>query len=243
MKTLFSAILILTAFFASPSHAKSIETPFEYKVYGWTADSRSWSFGEKGDYGCGMVYLPGIAFYVIDATENKFRYKFFKTTDYLEDDDVKRADMQVEKWQKDNLKSLAEKGFSNITGTIVYQRPKGTWLDHDGVMVLNGEKAVSFRHKDVRYDVKLDDRYINKPDIGLGHKKSKFTIGIKRDGGPVKVLQSDKSYWRNVVDYGIVYISISPDDKKIAILVEAVEHGLELAKESRFLGITGALPD
>lgn len=235
----FSVIILLTAFLVPrPLAAKSIETPFEYQVYGWTNDSQFWSYSEKGDYGCGMVYSPGIGFYVIDAIQNKFHYKFFKTTKYLDDDDVNRANKQVDGWQKDNLSYLKKKGLSNITGTVVYHKPKGTWLDYDSVMSLNGEKTASFKYNNDQFTVTLDDEYIEDETIARG-KKSKFKIEIKKNGGPVKILQSDKSFWRNFVDYGIVYISISPDNKKIAILVEAVAVGLEGTKESRFLGTTG----
>lgn len=240
IKPIFIFSLFVFVLAHSVAVAKLIETPFEYKVFGWTNDSKLWSFSEEGDYGCGMVYSPMVGFYVIDAAKNNFSYKFNKSKVSEEDDNTK-ADNQIRAWKTQNLKMIQNMGFSGNMGLVLYSKQKGSWQDTDSTMKQYGEKSVTFKLGQDEYTVKLEDHHKDSASSFWG-KKSKFTISIRKNNEPWQTLQEDDNYNRDFLLYKIIYISLSPDKKKIALLVEAIEHGLEGTKNSHFKGVTGYLP-
>jgi predicted secreted protein len=224
----------------SPSAwAKDLSTPFEYGVLGWSNDSSLWGFYEKGDYGCGMIYQPGIGYFVIDSVKNDFAYKFSKNVGEQHDESISKR--TVERWERQSRKRVKVMGLSNNMGVVAYKKRKMVWIDVDSRFKQFGNKEISFDHLNHRYDVKLEDAYIDVQNTMSG-KKSMFTLSIRKEGGPWKSLQADKKPWRTYIAYRILYVSVSPDSKKIAVLIEAVEHSLEGTKQSTFKGVTGLLP-
>lgn len=238
-RSIFKVAFLAVMLFHSVAAAKLINTPFEYKVIGWTEDSRLWAFSEEGDYGCGMVYSPRVGFYAIDAAKNKFSYKFSETVT-SEDDDETKANKKIQSWKRDNLEKIRKMGFAGNAGVVLYAKPKGDWQDNDSTMKQYGEKTVNFKSGPDEYTVKLDDQYKDDATSPWG-KRSKFKVSIRKNGGPWKILQEDRSYSREFISCNIIYVSLSPDRKKIAVLVEAIEPGPEGVKNSYFKGITGSL--
>jgi len=100
---------------------------------------------------------------------------------------------------------------------------------------------VTFEHSGHSYTVRVQDAFI--PDhTSIAGTRSKFSVGIQRNGGALHTLQADRTHWRPYIAYSIVYVSISPDGQKVAILVEAVQNGLEGQKQAYYKGVTGLLP-
>lgn len=237
---LIQSIIVLVCFaFSSAAIAKEMKTPFEYEVLGWSEDSTLWGFYEKGDYGCGMTYQPGIGFYVIDSVKNAFSYKFSKKV--AEQEGESKAAQTIKEWESQNRNKADTMGLKGNKGTVVYVKPKMVWMDFDSRFRQFGEKKLSFNHSTYRYDIKLKDEFVEDGN-SLSGKKSMFTLAIRKNDDAWKTLQADEKPWRSFIAYRILYVSISPDSKKIAVLIEAVDNALEGQKQSAFKGITGPLP-
>ena len=237
---LIQSIIVLVCFaFCSAAIAKEMKTPFEYEVLGWSEDSTLWGFYEKGDYGCGMTYQPGIGFYVIDSVKNAFSYKFSKKV--AEQEGESKGVQTIKEWETQSLNKARAMGLKGNKGTVVYEKPKMVWMDFDSRFRQFGEKKLLFNHLKSRYDIKLKDEFVEDRN-SLSGKKSMFSLTIRKNNGTWKTLQTDQKPWRPFVAYRILYVSISPDSKKIAVLIEAVDNALEGQKQSAFKGITGLIP-
>jgi hypothetical protein len=235
--------LILTAcLFANGAWADEIPTPFAYRVLGWSDDSARWGFQEQGDYGAGMVFSPGGGVYVIDAVANRFVFKHFLSTgDSASERGDSWARRTADATARRDLGTARSLGLRGAPGTIVYERPKMVWLDYDSELKQFGDKRVTFDHAGHTYTVMLQDAFM--PDQGsLTGTKSKLSVSIRRDDNAWQILQADSTYWRPYMAYRVVHVSISPDDQKVGILIEAVENGLEGQKQAHYKGVTGLLP-
>jgi hypothetical protein len=223
------------------AQAADLPTTFEYNVLGWTDNSELWGFQEKGDYGCGMIYSPGGGIYVIDAAKNDFVFENFEEVGEWENEDDELKRKAAARREGNDLEAAEKTGLLGKMGTVVFSSPKMVWVDYDSHFKQFGSRTVNFHHGSGKYEIQLRDSFLDDPDTMSG-KKSKFSLSIRKDKGQWTILQSDKSHWRPYLAYRIVYVSISPNSKNIAVLIEAVENALESQKQSFYKGVTGLLP-
>lgn len=238
-----SAFLLAGQSTAGSTQASELDATFDYRVLGWSDDSARWGFQEKGDYGCGMLYDPGSGVYVIDAAKNRFVFEHFDTVGELDDQDERRANRIIDRSAREDLARARSLGLNGNQGTVVYRAPKMVWVTYDTNFRQHGTRELDFEYQGRSYEIRLEDSILDDPDqTTMAGKKSKFSLSVRRVGGTWHLLQADRSHWRPYLAYRIVYASISPDSKKVAVLIEAVENALEGQKQAYYKGVTGLLP-
>jgi hypothetical protein len=230
----------MVPFHGGRAAGSDVATPFEYRVLGWSGDGRLWGFQEKGEYGGGMTFSPGGGVYVIDAAKNSFVFRHFRDVGESDDQGVEWARHTASEWEREDREGAREWGLEGGLGTLVYQKPKMVWVDYDSQFKQFGERLVTFAHGGARYELRLTPSFVSAPNTMAG-TRSKFSLALRKDEGEWRVLQEDKRHWRPYLAYGIVYVSISPDAKAIAVLIEAIENGVEGQKQAFYKGVAGPL--
>lgn len=234
--------ILSSGLYAGVGAAAEIPATFDYRVLGWSDDSTRWGFQERGDYGSGMVFSPGGGVYVIDAAANRFVFEHFVgTRDSALDRGEAAVQQAADTAASRNLQKAKSLGLRGMSGTVVYKRPKMVWVNYDSAFKQFGDTRITFEHAGHGYAVKLLADVLPDPDSMVG-TKSKFSIAIRRDDDVWQTLQADRRQWRPYLAYSIVHASISPDGRKIAILVEVIQNGVEGQKQAFYKGITGLLP-
>lgn len=222
--------------------AKEIPTDIQYEILGWSDNEKYWAFGESGDYSGGAMGGKTVRYFVIDADKNSFAKKWEKRITEDQGYETEEAVAREEKKFRAAVQTEIKKLLPNSqTGIEAYKKPVAVWVEHDSEIKQFGEKEISFKLDDSQYEIKLEETVHSKKDDPWA-TKSGFKISIRKNAGPWKILQADKTPWRSSLSHRIVYVSIAPSKKKIAILVEAIEASFESAKTPYYKGITGALP-
>ena len=241
-KTPGSAIVLCLLCIAAVALAAEMPTGNELKVYGWSADEKYWAFGESGDYSGGAIGGIEIRRFIIDSVKNEFYKKkeqnLTEAAGYMDEDIIRAKAREFENGFQAGLDAL---GFNNLMGCEVYKKPPAVFVDHDMNIRQFGEKTITFKLDADSYEIKLEDRFSEK-DGEPWWTQSGFSVSIRKNNGPWKVLQADKTLWRHFFQYRIVYVSVSPSKTKIAIVVEAVQTGFEASKVVYYKGITGTMP-
>lgn len=236
----FLSLAALTVSGAWPVYAITTPTTFKLKIYGWSNDEAYWAFGESGDYSGGAVGWTTLRDYVIDTSKNAFFKTFEKAITEEEFPEEGAAKKAAQKWESATSAKIKALGFDGKLGEEVYKKPVAVWGEYDSIVTQFGEKSASFLLGKDRYEIRLEDKVINNEDPTIS-PKSMFTLSLRKNGGDWKILQQDKTPFRNFMQYRIIYASVSPSRSKIAVLVEAIFNGYENSKLISYKGVTGAL--
>ncbi len=211
-------------------------------VFGWSKDGKYWAFGEQGDYSGGAMVGQTAKIYVVDVAKNDFRNKYEKEvserTGVQNEDEIEGGIEAFTRQSRGKMKAL---GIDRIMGQEVYKKRTATLVEGDTKIRQFGGKSVSFNSGGKSFQLKLRDEVFTDEENPWA-SKSKFTLSIRRKGGSWKVLQADSKPWRNFVAYRIIYVSVSPDTKHIAVVIEAIQNAFENAKIPHYKAVAGALP-
>jgi len=238
------SILILSVFIllilATAALAGLTATGTKLVIFGWSGDGKYWAFGEEETFSAGMAG-EAVRYYVIDAAKNDFHKKFEKECSEQTGHDTESAMRAcINAFAKQAKKKIRALGIRKKHGTEVFRAKTAQWVNHDIAIKQHGKKYAKFKHGGKVYTLKLETDI---DDEGMGWAtKSKFTLKIRCGSGPWHTLQADKTKWRHFYQYGIVYASVSPDGKYIAVVIEGITAGFEAVKIPHYRGVTGELP-
>ena len=233
---------IVAMFLLCPAIALAQSSYTSLFIYGWSKDSQYWAFVEEGDYSGGAMVGKTAKIYVINAAKNDFHKTWKKEVSEktgVQDED--KIESGIRAFQRDVRRKLKARGIEKTMGREVYKKRTAQWTESDTKLRQFGSKRVSFTSGGISYEIKLSDEVFPNKDNPWA-TKSKFSIAMRRKGGPRKVLQADKKPWRNFIEYRIVYVSVSPCGTHAAVLVEAIQNAFENAKISHYKAVCGKLP-
>jgi len=233
---------IVVIFFLNPAITTAQSSYTSLSIYGWSEDGKYWAFGEEGDYSGGAMVGKTAKIYVVSAAKNDFHKTWEKEisekTGVQDEDEI---DSGIQAFKRDVRRKLKALGIAKTMGREVYKKRTAQWIENDTKLRQFGSKRVSFTSGGKNYEIKLSDEVFLSEDNPWA-TKSKFSVAVRRKGGSWKILQADKKPWRNFIKYRIVYVSVSPRDTRVAIVVEAIQNAFENAKIPHYKAIVGKLP-
>lgn len=213
----------------------SFAQEYRYEALGWDPQNKHWAFLFEGDDGDSMALMPIVEFKIVDVESDKITKieKRESKGEYESEDQNVSFSSVVKEWRKGPLKSWAEflKGAQAKPGTVVLNKPLFNFAKNKA----NGLKSISFKSPNGRtFEVRLRPEF-KEDSQACTFTASRLVLEMRENGKPWKTLHSDKKFSRDETSYGISFLTIAPNGKHAALLVEAARSGAEGCHTTRLL--------
>ncbi len=211
-----------------------------FQVFGWSGDGMRWAYCEEGDYGQSATILDRVILRLLTVKGSRTIHMTIdeEMTDTQQASALRRFRPRV-------LKALTGHKFGGRFGDEVFKTSRFfTKVEVDATANL----APGLR-KRPRISFKVGDQsYVAEARLqGKEHIDDVFfpqlTVRVRRsDQKRWKTVLKDRSRSTTLKDCSIVYASLSPDSRRLALLIAEYAYGFEGHRTFYYIGAVTTLP-
>jgi len=241
-------ILMIFSTFQALAEDKLFPTATTVDIYGWSEDGQNFAYSTEGVESEATHSAEG-GIFVVNAVSKKHAFRFERFIGEGSKKDIEVFNRDFSK----NKKKMRKRYAPFVKGRVALHKKMGAHLNYIQYVKIFGVKKFKFKNHGFSYSVRSSIQTNipkkEKPCIYANCNSNRVRVYLQKGNNSQSIslssadnlIYTEKEYRTHYFDNSMIYASISPNGKYIAVIIEIISNGFEGAKTFDYQGFIATL--